>query len=118
MDDADLNLALDGVLWGAFGTTGQRCTAASRVIVHEKILPLFAKMLIERAAKLRLGNGLLENTDVGPVINSSQLQKIAKYVEIGKNEGAKLVLGGKIVKPLPGYFSSQRYLRTLHLKCG
>ena len=104
MDDANLNLAIDGVLWGAFGTTGQRCTAASRVIVHEKILPVFQKSLIERAGKLRLGNGLLENTDVGPVINNSQLQKIAKYVEIGKNEGAKLVLGGKIVKPLPGYF--------------
>jgi acyl-CoA reductase-like NAD-dependent aldehyde dehydrogenase len=104
MDDANLNLALDGVLWGAFGTTGQRCTAASRVIVHEKILPVFQKSLIERAGKLRLGNGLDEDTDVGPVINSSQLQKIANYVEIGKDEGAKLVLGGKIVKPLPGYF--------------
>lgn len=104
MDDADLNLALDGVVWGAFGTTGQRCTAASRVIVHEKILPAFQKKLIERAKKLRLGSGLDENTDVGPVINNSQLQKIAKYVEIGKNEGAKLVLGGKTAKPLPGYF--------------
>lgn len=104
MDDADLNLALDGIIWGAFGTTGQRCTAASRVIVHEKILPAVQKRLIERAKKLRLGSGLDENTDVGPVINNSQLQKIAKYVEIGKNEGAKLVLGGKIVKPLPGYF--------------
>ncbi len=104
MDDADLNLALDGIIWGAFGTTGQRCTAASRVIVHDKILPAFQKRLIERAKKLRLGSGLDENTDVGPVINNSQLQKIAKYVEIGKNEGAKLVLGGKIVKPLPGYF--------------
>ncbi len=104
MDDADLNLALDGVLWGAFGTTGQRCTAASRVIVHEKIFPEFQKKLIERTKKLRLGSGLDENTDVGPVINSSQLQKIAKYVEIGKNEGARPVLGGKIAKPLPGFF--------------
>ncbi len=104
MDDANLNLALDGVLWGAFGTTGQRCTAASRVIVHEKIFPEFQKKLIERTRQLKLGNGLLENTDVGPVINNSQLQKITKYVETGKNEGAKLVLGGKTVKPLPGYF--------------
>ncbi len=104
MNDADLNLALDGVLWGAFGTTGQRCTAASRVIVHEKIIPVFQKMLIERTKKLRLGNGLDENTDVGPVINSSQLQKIAKYIEIGKDEGANLLLGGKTIKPLPGYF--------------
>jgi aldehyde dehydrogenase (NAD+) len=101
MDDADLNLAIDGVLWGAFGTTGQRCTAASRVIVHEKILPVFQKKLVERTRQLKLGNGLDDNTDVGPVINSSQLQKIAKYVEIGKNEGARLVLGGKTAKPLP-----------------
>ncbi len=104
MDDADLSLAVDGVIWGAFGTTGQRCTAASRVIVHEKILPAFQKRLIEITKKLRLGNGLDESVDVGPVINSSQLQKIAKYVEIGKNEGALLALGGKTVKPLPGYF--------------
>ncbi len=89
MDDANQNLAQNGVLWGAFGTTGQRCTAASRVIVHEKILPEFQKKLIERAKKLRLGSGLDENVDVGPVINNSELQKIAKYVEIGKNEGAK-----------------------------
>ncbi|MDD5473960.1 MAG: aldehyde dehydrogenase family protein [Candidatus Methanoperedens sp.] len=104
MDDANLDLAIDGVIWGAFGTTGQRCTAASRVIVHEKILPAFQKRLVERTKKLRLGNGLDEAVDVGPVINSSQLQKIAKYVETGKNEGAKLALGGKTVKPLPGYF--------------
>ncbi len=104
MDDANLDLAIDGIIWGAFGTTGQRCTAASRVIVHEKILSSLQKKLIERARKFRLGNGLLGNTDVGPVINSSQLQKIAKYVEIGKNEGARLELGGKAVKPLPGYF--------------
>lgn len=104
MDDADLDLAVDGIIWGAFGTTGQRCTAASRVIVHEKILPALSKKIIERTKRLRLGNGLLENTDVGPVINNSQLEKIAGYVDIGKNEGAKLVLGGKIAKPLPGYF--------------
>ncbi len=104
MDDADMELAIDGVLWGAFGTTGQRCTAASRVIVHEKILPAFQKKLIDRTKKLKLGNGLDENTDMGPVINNSQLQKVSKYVEIGKKEGAKLVLGGKTARPLPGYF--------------
>ncbi len=104
MDDANLDLAIDGVIWGAFGTTGQRCTAASRVIVHEKILPAFQKRLVERTKKLRLGNGLDEAVDVGPVINDSQLKKIAKYVETGKNEGARLALGGKTVKPLPGYF--------------
>ncbi|MCX9010659.1 MAG: aldehyde dehydrogenase family protein [Candidatus Methanoperedens sp.] len=104
MDDADIDIAIDGVIWGAFGTTGQRCTAASRVIVHEKILPGFQEKLIRRTRQLRLGSGLDDATDVGPVVNNSQLQKIAKYVEIGKEDGAKLVLGGKIVKPLPGYF--------------
>ncbi len=104
MDDANMDMAIDGVLWGAFGTTGQRCTAASRVIVHEKILPLFQKRLIERTKLLKIGNGLDENVDIGPVINNTQLQKIARYIEIGKEEGAKLVLGGKIIKPLPGHF--------------
>jgi aldehyde dehydrogenase (NAD+) len=104
MDDADFDLAVDGIVWGAFGTTGQRCTAASRVIAHEKIIKELQAKLIKRTKALRLGNGLLENVDVGPVINNSQLQKIAQYVDIGKNEGASLVLGGKITKPLPGYF--------------
>ncbi|HEX7574942.1 MAG TPA: aldehyde dehydrogenase family protein [Candidatus Methanoperedens sp.] len=104
MDDADLDLAVDGIVWGAFGTTGQRCTAASRVIAHEKIIKELQEKLIKRTKALRLGNGLLENVDVGPVINNSQLRKIAQYVDIGKNEGANLVLGGNIVKPLAGYF--------------
>lgn len=104
MDDANLALALDGIIWGAFGTTGQRCTAASRVIVHEKILPALQEGLIERTKRLKLGMGLDENIDVGPVINESQLSKVAKYVEIGKDEGAEMVHGGKMVKPLPGYF--------------
>ncbi len=104
MDDADMEIAIDGVLWGAFGTTGQRCTAASRVIVQEKILPLFQKRLIEKMKLLRIGNGLDENVDIGPVINNTQLQKIARYIQIGKEEGAKLIQGGKIIKPLPGYF--------------
>lgn len=104
MDDADLNLALEGVLWGAFGTTGQRCTAASRVIVHEKIFDTFQEKLIERTKLLKLGSGLDENTDMGPLINDSQLQKVEKYVDIGKNEGAELVHGGRAAKPLPGYF--------------
>jgi len=104
MDDADLDLAVDGIVWGGFGTTGQRCTAASRVIAHEKIIKELQAKLIKRTKALRLGNGLLENVDVGPVINNSQLQKIDQYVEIGKNEGASLVLGGNITKPLPGYF--------------
>ncbi|MEO0099425.1 MAG: aldehyde dehydrogenase family protein [candidate division WOR-3 bacterium] len=93
--DADLNLALEGVLWGAFGTTGQRCTATSRLILEEKIYEQFIEMLIERTKKLKLGNGLKEDTDVGPLISEKQRETVHQYVEIGKKEGAKLVCGGK-----------------------
>lgn len=96
MDDADLDLALDGVLWGAFGTTGQRCTATSRLILHEKIYDRFMSMLVDRTKKLRLGDGLKGDTDVGPVINEQQRKSIHQYVEIGVREGAELVLGGKV----------------------
>ncbi|HTP81149.1 MAG TPA: aldehyde dehydrogenase family protein [Bacteroidota bacterium] len=98
MDDADLDLALDGVLWGAFGTTGQRCTATSRLIVHEKIYDKFMTMLVGRTQKLRLGDGLLTTTDVGPVVNQNQQKTVQEYVQIGKAEGATLVLGGSIPK--------------------
>ncbi|HIH44822.1 MAG TPA: aldehyde dehydrogenase family protein [Candidatus Methanoperedenaceae archaeon] len=103
MDDANIDLAVDGVIWGGFGTSGQRCTAASRVIVHEKVIDTFREKLLARAGKLRLGNGLLESTDVGPIINNTQLRKIAGYCDIGKNEGATLLLGGKQAK-MNGYF--------------
>jgi acyl-CoA reductase-like NAD-dependent aldehyde dehydrogenase len=96
MDDADLALALDGVLWGAFGTTGQRCTATSRLILHETIYDKFMDMLVSRTQKLRLGDGLEEGTEVGPVINEAQRKTIHGYVEIGKQEGAKLLTGGNI----------------------
>jgi alpha-ketoglutaric semialdehyde dehydrogenase len=96
MDDADLALALDGVLWGAFGTTGQRCTATSRLILHEDIYDKFMEMLIERTKRLRLGDGLLPTIDVGPCINEAQRRIVQLYVEIGKNEGAQLVCGGTI----------------------
>ena len=95
MEDADLELALDGVVWGAFGTTGQRCTAASRVIVHEKVKPRFEKALAERASRLRLGNGLSKGVDVGPLINREALKKVERYVEIGRDEGARLLCGGR-----------------------
>ncbi|MEK6856555.1 MAG: aldehyde dehydrogenase family protein, partial [Nanoarchaeota archaeon] len=98
MDDANLNLALEGVLWGAFGTTGQRCTAASRVIIHEKVFSKFEKMLINSTTRLKVGNGLSKTTDIGPLINKSALEKSYRYVDIGKNEGAKLLCGGKGVK--------------------
>jgi len=96
MDDADLNLALDGVLWGAFGTTGQRCTATSRLLLHEKVHEKFMSMLIDRTNKLRLGDGLKETTDVGPCVNESQRKTVQSYVEIGQKEGAKIVAGGSI----------------------
>jgi acyl-CoA reductase-like NAD-dependent aldehyde dehydrogenase len=94
MDDANLDLALDGVLWGAFGTSGQRCTAASRVAVHKKVYGEFTAKLAERAKALRVGDGLDPDIDMGPTINEQQLQTVIKYVEIGKNEGAKLKSGG------------------------
>lgn len=94
MGDADLKLALDGVIWGAFGTTGQRCTAASRAIIHKSVSGRFTKMVVERAKKLRLGSGLDRKTDVGPMINRAAVQKTAGYVEIGRKEGAKMLCGG------------------------
>ncbi len=96
MDDADLNLALDGVLWGAFGTTGQRCTATSRLLLHEKVYDKFMNMLVDRTKKLRLGDGLLATTDVGPCIHENQRKTVQQYVEIGQQEGAKLVTGGSV----------------------
>ena len=104
MDDAKIDLAVDGVLWGAFGTTGQRCTAASRVIVEEKILPTFQRKLVLRAKGLKAGSGLDESIDMGPLINSRQLAKVERYVQIGADEGARLILGGSRIKSLPGYF--------------
>jgi aldehyde dehydrogenase (NAD+) len=95
LDDANLDLALDGILWGAFGTTGQRCTAASRVIAQKGIYRQLADRLIYRAQRLKVGNGLDESVDVGPQINQQQVTTSEKYVEIGKGEGAKVELGGK-----------------------
>lgn len=103
MDDADLELALDGVIWGGFGTTGQRCTAASRVIVHEKIKEKFEKLLVERINKLKLGSGLDPSVDIGPLVNKAAQEKSQKYVQIGLDEGAKLSCGGKIPK-MEGFF--------------
>ena len=95
MDDADLELAVEGVIFGAFGTTGQRCTACSRVIVHKKIVKKFTEMLVARTKILKLGDGLKAKTDVGPLINESQRTKVHNYVQIGQNEGATLLTGGK-----------------------
>ncbi len=96
MDDADLDLAVDGILWSAFGTSGQRCTAASRVIATGKVYDRLQRRLVERAEELRLGNGLDPETDVGPVVNAEALERIHGYTAIGRDEGAKLLTGGEI----------------------
>jgi aldehyde dehydrogenase (NAD+) len=95
LDDADLDLALEGALWGAFGTTGQRCTATSRLILQKKIHDKFLGMLEGRAKGLKLGDGRKKGTDVGPLINEDALRKVETYVDIGESEGAKLLTGGE-----------------------
>jgi len=95
MDDANLDLALEGVLWGAFGTTGQRCTATSRLILHRKVHDRFLRRLVDAAEGLRLGDGRADKTDVGPLIREAAGEKVASYVEIGREEGAELATGGK-----------------------
>ncbi|HEY8184589.1 MAG TPA: aldehyde dehydrogenase family protein [Pyrinomonadaceae bacterium] len=96
MDDADIDLAIEGAIWGAFGTSGQRCTASSRLVVHKKVYKQFSKKLVERTKALRVGNGADSKTDVGPVINADAVKKIMRYIEIGQQEdGATLACGGK-----------------------
>src|SRR4051794_4565659 len=95
MDDADLDLALEGALWGAFGTTGQRCTATSRLIIQKKVHDRLLGMLEDRAKSLKLGDGRKKGTDVGPLINEDAVRKVETYVDIGQSEGAKLVTGGE-----------------------
>ncbi|MCS7080304.1 MAG: aldehyde dehydrogenase family protein [Chloracidobacterium sp.] len=95
MDDANLELAVEGAVWGAFGTTGQRCTAASRLIVHKKVVKKFTQMLVERTMALRVGDGRDPATDVGPVVNQDQLERVLHYIEIGRTrDQAKLLCGG------------------------
>jgi len=96
MDDADLDLAVEGILWSAFGTSGQRCTAASRVIVHRSVQGELSERLAARARKMVLGDGLDPKVDVGPVVSKRQLESINEYVKIGASEGATLVTGGGI----------------------
>ena len=104
MDDADLRLAVKGVLWGGFETSGQRCTAASRVIIHENVKAKFEQMLLEEVRSLRMGNGLNPKTDIGPLINKAAQEKARKYVEIGQAEGAKLLIGGHVPNNMKGWF--------------
>jgi aldehyde dehydrogenase (NAD+) len=94
LEDADLNLAVEGVAWGAFGTTGQRCTATSRVIVQKAVLQPFLERLVAAAEKLRIGDGLDPQIDMGPLVNKGRVKAVHEYTEIGKHEGARLVTGG------------------------
>jgi acyl-CoA reductase-like NAD-dependent aldehyde dehydrogenase len=94
LDDANLELALDGALWGSFGTTGQRCTATSRILLQKGIAAKFTKEFVARARKLKIGNGLDESIEVGPQVNKSQIETSKKYVEIAAGEGAKILAGG------------------------
>ncbi len=114
MDDANLELALEGAVWGAYGTTGQRCTATSRLILHEKIYDKFIDMLTEKATKLVLGSGLENGIDVGPVINQKAVEKILGYIEIAKNEGAKLVYGGE--KATEGILANGNFIKPTLFK--
>ena len=107
MHDANLELAVEGCLWGGFGTTGQRCTAASRVVVHEKVYRAFLDRFVQRAAALRVGDGLDPNVQMGPSISEGQRDTVSKYVDIGRREGATLVCGGHALADGPyskGYF--------------
>jgi aldehyde dehydrogenase (NAD+) len=94
MDDANLELAVEGCVWGGFGTSGQRCTAASRVVVHEQVYKAFLDRFTSRASRLRVGNGLDPKVDMGPVVSRGQLETVVKYVNIGRQEGARLACGG------------------------
>lgn len=107
MDDANLDLAVEGALWGAFGTTGQRCTATSRILLQKKIAKQFTARLVERTEALRVGNGLKKDAQVGPQVNAQQVETSERYVAIALDEGAKLLTGGKRLKGkvhAAGYF--------------
>jgi aldehyde dehydrogenase (NAD+) len=94
MDDADVTLAANAIAWGAFGTTGQRCTATSRVIVHERIHDELVKLVVQRAQALKLGDGLQDGVEMGPVVNTKQMTRIGGYMEVAKQEGVTIATGG------------------------
>ncbi len=98
MNDANLDLAVDGILWGAFGTTGQRCTATSRVVVHKDVQGELAERLVARAGSLKLGNGLDGSVNVGPLVSAGQLETVHGYIDVGLQDGAVLIAGGKIAR--------------------
>jgi alpha-ketoglutaric semialdehyde dehydrogenase len=107
MDDARLDLAVDGAVWGAFATAGQRCTATSRIIVHKKILAEFTSRFVERAESLKVGDPVEESVEIGPLVNEAQLKRVMEYVQIGRDEAAELVSGG--VRMMKNEFSRGWY---------
>ena len=120
MDDAQLELAVEGCLWGGFGTTGQRCTAASRVVVHEKVYDAFLREFAARAKALRVGNGLDAHTQMGPSVSESQLQTVMKYVEIGRRKARRSSPVGIVwtaVRTRAAGFTSRRSSRTSRRGC-
>ena len=116
MDDANLDLALDGAIWGGFGTTGQRCTATSRIILHKDIYTEFSQRFVERTGKLKVGNGADPGVQVGPLINQAQLSKVERYVEIGVQEGARVLCGGGRLTG-GGYDRGWFYAPTIFADC-
>lgn len=112
MKDADIDLAVDGILWAGFGTTGQRCTAASRIIAHQAVIQELQEKLLARIARLRLGPGTDPKTDVGPLINKSAQEKSQRYVDIGKQEGASLECGGSIPKGKGFFFQPTLFAKV------
>ena len=109
LEDADLDLAVEAAIWGAFGTTGQRCTATSRVIVDRKVAGAFCERMAARANALKVGNGLDESVEMGPCVNESQRHTVELYVEIGKKEGARLLTGGNRITGKPGSAQERGY---------
>ena len=119
LDDANLDLAVDGALWGGFGTTGQRCTAASRVIVQKGVYKQFLDKFVDRVRTITVGNGLDETTTMGPQVNEQQVKTTEKYVEIGRNEGAHLIRGGKRLESAAharGWFHEATIFADVHAK--
>ena len=117
MDDADLELAVDGCIWGGFGTTGQQCTAASRVVVHEHVYRSFLDQFVARAKSLVVGDGLEPDTQMGPSNSENQLQTVMEYVQIGRDEGARLATGGRRLEQGEfgrGYFHEPTIFADVH----
>ena len=95
MPDANLDLAVESAAWGAFATSGQRCTATSRLIVHEDIREEFTERLLDRVGTMKVGNGLEPDVELAPVINEQQKNRVLEYISVGQQEGAKLLTGGE-----------------------